>query len=493
MKIKDVISRKISGEWGEEAKPGDSVYVIRTANFLNNGKINFDDLVRREIDKGKVEKKKLIQGDTIIEKSGGSPKQPVGRVVFFEHPSTGTFLCNNFTSVLRPGPSVVPKYLFYHLHYNYSIGKTRTYQNKTTGIINMKLDRYLEEELLVPDLQTQQQIVEALDRAQSLIEKRKESIELLDELLQATFLDMFGKSNPDFDKWEEASISALALQEKGSMRTGPFGSNLRHSEFIHNGEVAVLGIDNAVDNTFKWKKRRFITLKKYENLKRYTVYPRDVIITIMGTLGRSAVIPEGIPLAINTKHLACITLDESKCNPFYLAYSIHSNPFITFQMKSRSRGAVMDGLNLGIIKDLKLKKAPIDLQNQFEHLYTKIEERKSQLIKSWNWLEELFQSLLQRAFHGDLSFQSELQLDALVENNDVEAITNDGSLIQELVDRFNQHNQKEEYLNDDGDSFSFDTFEEYETAKGILFQLMKKDRLVQKYDADHKQTMLEMK
>ena len=94
---------------------------------------------------------------------------------------------------------------------------------------------------------------------------------------------MFGIRNKDFTVWKDIEIQELAAAEKGSMRTGPFGSSLKHDEFTEEGEIAVLGIDNAVENTFNWKKKRFITKARYEKkFKRYTVKPRDVIITNYG-------------------------------------------------------------------------------------------------------------------------------------------------------------------------------------------------------------------
>jgi type I restriction enzyme S subunit len=78
--LRDVILKPITGEWGSE---GDSVQIIRTTNFTNEGRLDYSKVVKRNVDAKKVEKKKLKLGDIIIEKSGGSPKQPVGRVVFF--------------------------------------------------------------------------------------------------------------------------------------------------------------------------------------------------------------------------------------------------------------------------------------------------------------------------------------------------------------------------------------------------------------------------
>ena len=112
----------ITGEWGTEIKENSQniVSVIRTTNFLNNGKIDIQnkELVKREMDKNKIEQKKLKKGDIIIEKSGGSPNQPVGRVVFFNLNSNDIFLCNNFTSILRIKEKINSKYIFYLVELN---------------------------------------------------------------------------------------------------------------------------------------------------------------------------------------------------------------------------------------------------------------------------------------------------------------------------------------------------------------------------------------
>jgi type I restriction enzyme S subunit len=296
------------------------------------------------------------------------------------------------------------KFVYYYLSGNIHILE-RGFKGAGLKHISKKYIQNLDIPILPKE--TQNKIVSLLDKADSLLQEREESIALLDELLRAQFLRMFGKANRQFDAWEDVQIKTLALDRKNSMRTGPFGSNLKHSEFVENGPVAVLGIDNAVKNTFEWKERRYITNEKYEDLKRYTVFPRDVIITIMGTVGRSAVIPEDIPTAINTKHLACLSLDPKKCNPYYLAYSIHSNPYISFQMKAREKGAIMAGLNLTIIKDLKLKDVPIELQNKFEDIYHNIQAQKETLTQSKTELEHLFNSLLQEAFKGEIEVSKE--------------------------------------------------------------------------------------
>lgn len=279
------------------------------------------------------------------------------------------------------------------------------YLRKTaTGATIPHINRSALESISLPPItfDEQKRIAHLLGKVEGLIAQRKQHLQQLDDLLKSVFLEMFGPRAMGYDDWPLVEIKDLAAKHKGAMRTGPFGSNLLHSEFTSEGDVAVLGIDNAVQNRFAWGERRFITAEKYKELESYRIYPGDVIITIMGTIGRSAVIPDNIPLAINTKHLAAITLNKEIANPLFLSYSIHSSPFILNQFKSKNRGAIMSGLNLGLIKETKLKRPPIELQNQFAAIHKKIDRVKTRYQQSLTNLENLYGALSQQAFKGEL-------------------------------------------------------------------------------------------
>lgn len=264
------------------------------------------------------------------------------------------------------------------------------------GIIKyIKLGNLTEAKIPLPPLAEQRRIASILDQADELRQKRQQAIEKLDQLLQAEFISKFHQKN-----YPEFNVSDLLKNEK-SMRTGPFGSQLLHSEFVDEG-IHVLGIDNAVQNSFNWAKPRFITEEKYKDLKRYTVKPRDVIITIMGTCGKCAVVPEDIPTAINTKHLCCITLDQRKCNPEFLHSYFLLHPTARNYLESRAKGAIMSGLNMGIIKELPVELPPIEIQNEFSKLKQKVILQKTLMIKELSKLNELFQSLQNQAFSGTL-------------------------------------------------------------------------------------------
>lgn len=254
-------------------------------------------------------------------------------------------------------------------------------------------------EIPLPPLAEQKRIAGILDAADALRAKRREALAQLDSLLQAAFLDLFG--DPVGNGWAMATVEHVASQEPGSMRTGPFGSQLLHSEFVDEG-IRVLGIDNAVANEFREGEPRYITAKKYAQLRRYTVKPGDVLITIMGTCGRCAIVPEQVGIAINTKHLCCITLDQSKCLPAFMHAYFLQHPTAREYLSSNAKGAIMSGLNMGIIKKLPIPIPPLQLQQRFTAIVSSIKQQKDANVRYVAELDTLFASLQSRAFRGEL-------------------------------------------------------------------------------------------
>lgn len=285
--------------------------------------------------------------------------------------------------------SVLLDYLYYYLlskkEYVNEIGRGVAQNN-----INMKILR--EMEIAIPPKGKQSEITDVLNKVYELIALRKEQLAKLDQLVKSRFIELFVE-NGAASEWPRLSIADVSKD----MRTGPFGSALHHDEFVGSG-VFVLGIDNAVENKFSYNRMRYITEEKYQQLKRYTVHPGDVIITIMGTVGRSAVIPADIPKAINTKHLACITPNAEKINPQFLSCAFQSHPDVRMQLQKQCKGAIMDGLNLTIIKGLSFYIPPINLQNQFAEFYEQTDKSKLAIQQSLDKLELLKKSLMQEYY-----------------------------------------------------------------------------------------------
>ena len=173
-KLEDLVSDTFPGEWGSEPTSENAIKVIRTTNFTNEGHLDLADVVTRDIEPKKVARKKLKQGDTILERSGGTKDNPVGRVVFFDE--IGDYLLNNFTQALRPKESVNPVYLFYALYNSYNINKAamRAMASQTTGIQNLSMSDFMSKSIVLPSRDEQnkfEQIYRQADISKSVIQK----------------------------------------------------------------------------------------------------------------------------------------------------------------------------------------------------------------------------------------------------------------------------------------------------------------------------------
>lgn len=304
-----------------------------------------------------------------------------------------------------PDPQLIDKkYLLYF--FQWDVEKIKGDSGAGTTMLHVSKGSMEDRDIPVPALAEQHRIVAILDEAFDGIATARANAEknlqnaraLFESHLQSVFSERG-------EGWVETAVSEIAAPAKGSIRTGPFGSQLLHSEFVDEG-VAVLGIDNAVANDFCWGKSRFITDEKFRQLERYRVYPGDVLITIMGTCGRCAIVPDDVPTAINTKHLCCITLDREKCLPGYLhiyfLYAPQSREFLA----KHAKGAVMAGLNMGLIKELPVMLPPIKVQAEIvkaaNELRAETQRLESLYQRKLAALDELKQSLLHQAFSGAL-------------------------------------------------------------------------------------------
>lgn len=238
----------------------------------------------------------------------------------------------------------------------------------------------------LPDLAEQKRRSIILDKSDSLRDKRQQSMHLADEFLRSAYLD-FAKRYPN-----RATIASALASIPNAARTGPFGSQMLVSEFTESG-IPVLGIDNVVSNRFTWGARRFVSLEKYAELERYTVRPGDVMVTIMGTTGRVAVAPDDLPLCISTKHLCTLSLDHQEMRPFYLWACLRWDPEVRAQTQRESKGAIMEGWNMGIVKALQVSKPPMDVQLRFEALLARVEEVTRKAAVAANETDMLIASL----------------------------------------------------------------------------------------------------
>ncbi|MFZ4536989.1 N-6 DNA methylase [Propionivibrio sp.] len=166
----------IGGLWTGKKPPFRSVQVIRNTNFTKTGKLDLNDVARIEVEEKQFASRSLKKGDIVIEKSGGSETQAVGRVVIFNEIS-GSYSFSNFTARVRTvNDSLNPYYLHEWLNYYWQIGSTFALQTGSSGLKNLDLQRYLETKIPLPSIKCQQQIVSECESVDSEVTAAQASI-----------------------------------------------------------------------------------------------------------------------------------------------------------------------------------------------------------------------------------------------------------------------------------------------------------------------------
>lgn len=189
--IREYLAESFAGEWGAEPLPG-NVHVLRATDINDEGHVIGSGALRR-LPIGKLTSRQLEDGDILLEGSGGGPDKPVGRVAFFnaaEHQSPS--VCSNFFKTLRPDRRVVePSFLWWKLMWFYRQPMLLTFQQQTTGIINLKFEEYLNAAIEVPaDLAEQRAIAQILDTLDTAIHETEALIDKLKAVKQGLLHDL---------------------------------------------------------------------------------------------------------------------------------------------------------------------------------------------------------------------------------------------------------------------------------------------------------------
>ena len=317
--------------------------------------------------------------------------------------------------VLRPRAGVDP-------HYVYHFVSSATYRaaaaHRMTGAVGQKRvpAAFLEQsEIPLPDLVEQRRIVAVLekqfsrlDEAATNLKRAKTNLKRYKgSVLQSVTGDGFevgeavGASRSGSNNWRLVSIGDLASREPRSIQSGPFGSNLLHSEFQTNGKL-VIGIDNVLDGEFSIGSNHRISDSKFAELERYRARPKDVLITVMATVGRVCVVPEAIEPAIITKHVYRISVDPSVAVPEYVGIALRGARDVRAQIRGSVRGQTRPGLNGTLIKRILVPIPPLAEQHRIvaevDRRLTITREVEAEVDANLKRAHALRQATLARAF-----------------------------------------------------------------------------------------------
>ena len=363
----------------------DSVILLR-ANNINEGKINFDDIVY--VDKSKVKKEQYLKkGDILVCASSGS-KELVGKAAFINKDYAVTF--GAFCKLIRP-KDCIAGYLGHYFN-------SQMYKEKISSLalganINNIRNEHIDELLIyLPNKAEQQNISILLDEVSDLTDKRKKQLEKLDELVKSRFVEMFGDSEFNTMQWPTKKISEICA--------------VSSSKRIYQNELSTEGVpflrisdlNECIDNA-KNVPELFIPINKYNELKENGLVPTegDILVTSRGTLGRCYIVRPEDEFYFQDGMISWLSDLNSQITSVYLS-QLFAMSGIQKQIASLQAGSTVAYLSITMLKKLNIMLPPLDRQEQFAAFVKQTDKSKLEVQKSLEKLEVLKKALMQKYF-----------------------------------------------------------------------------------------------
>lgn len=252
------------------------------------------------------------------------------------------------------------------------------------------------------NLADQIRIAEVLTKVETLIQQRKDSIDLLDDFLRSTFIDLFGDSVKNEKKWKKKTLNDIVYKIGDGLHGTP--------SYTEESEYYFINGNNLVDGQIVINR-----LTKKVNHEQYVKHQKElnentILVSINGSLGRIAFYRnEKIILG---KSVCYLNIIPKEANKIFIFHLLKSKYFINYA-HNQSTGSTIKNVSLKTMRNLPILLPPIDLQNKFASIVEKAEKVKEQYRESLKELENLFGSLSQKAFKGELDL-SKLDVSAQI-------------------------------------------------------------------------------
>ncbi len=250
-----------------------------------------------------------------------------------------------------------------------------------------------------PPLPVQKQIAEILEKADQAKQKRKEANKLTEQCLQSAFIEMFGDPVKNPKGWEMKKLGDF-IGYIGDIGSNGSNENVSKNLVMVNKEDYAIMVRtvNLSSNDFT-KNLKYVSKTTYEYFSKSKIYGGEIIMNKIGSAGDFWIMPNfGRPVSLGLNQLV---IRPRALNTVYLYYYLSTN-YGQVNIKSQIRGAITKSITKSAVKNLPLLYPPLSFQQQFAELVQKTETLKEKQKASEKELENLFNSLMQKAFKGEL-------------------------------------------------------------------------------------------
>lgn len=270
--------------------------------------------------------------------------------------------------------------------------------------------------IALPPIETQQTIVSKIEELFSELDKGIEDLKTAQQQLKTYRQSVLkwafeGKLTNENVKdgelpkgWEWTNIEFLIIDKKKGMGTGPFGTMLKKSEHQKSG-VSVLGIENIGEGVFQMPNKIFVTDEKAVELKNFRVKENDIIISRSGTVGEICLLPKSMENSIISTNLIRVSLNLNIIDPKYFVYLFQGGK-VRQQVYDLCKGSSRAFLNQTILNSLDFPYCSIEEQQlivqEIESRLSVADKMEESIVQSLKQAEALRQSILKKAFSGEL-------------------------------------------------------------------------------------------
>jgi type I restriction enzyme S subunit len=284
---------------------------------------------------------------------------------------------------------VCPRYGY---HYCRTLKPLLSHMAPSTTVAIVNKSRFQSLEIPLPPLEEQRRIAAILDKADGVRRKRKEAIRLTEELLKSTFLEMFGDPVTNPKGWEICELQNVCNRVTDGTHQPP--------NWADEG-IPFLFVSNIVNGEIDFKVSKHITEESwFELTSRCPIEINDILYTTVGSYGNAALVRTKNRFCFQ-RHIAHIKPDSRSIEPEFLLGMMQSD-WIRQQADKQARGVAQKTLNLRELKKFTIFTPPIEEQKKYVKLRQGVEKQLSYYRSALEQSENLFNSLLQRAFRGEL-------------------------------------------------------------------------------------------
>ena len=309
-----------------------------------------------------------------------SSRAPIGKVAI----AGCDMYCNQGFKNLICSEVINNRYLYWFLkgntEYLNSLGRGATFKEISKKIVS-------DIEINVPEIKVQEEAVHILENISGVIQLRKQELQILDGLIKARFVEMFGDLRINKKGWGLRSFDDLTVL----ITDGEHATPKRTSEGIY-----LLSARNILNHAIRLDDVDYIDQEEYDRIaKRVIPTEGDVLISCSGTVGRCCAVPAD--LKFQMVRSAALLRFKPEIKPKFAEYMITSD-FIQEQINQSKTASSQANLFQGKIAKLKGFVPPIDMQEQFTDFISQVDKSKAQVQKSLNETQLLFDSLMQKYY-----------------------------------------------------------------------------------------------